>query len=241
MNKKSKEKLNLKMFILCGGRGKRLGSITSKIPKPLVKIGSKPMLHHKLDFYTNQGISDFIFCTGYKSDQIMQSISNYKNISTKYSNQGEKAGILKRIYEAQKLSPGTNLVSYGDTITDIDLKLLAKTHLDSGLPCTIVTAPIIHPFGLINSDKEGYVTSFSEKPILKYFIGYSIISDDFFDFIPKEYIEMEDGTGLICAFKYLIERKLLKSYFHEGKQITFNTPEEHRSAEESINGFLTLK
>ncbi len=241
MIKKSKDDTNLKMFILCGGRGKRLGSITNKIPKPLVKIGSKPMLHHKLDFYSNQGVSDYIFCTGYKSDQIIQSVASYKNISAKFSDQGEKAGILKRIYEAKKLSPGTNLVSYGDTITAIDLKLLANTHKDSGMPCTIVTAPIIHPFGLIDFDQRGYVTSFSEKPVLKYFIGYSIISDDFFDYIPKEYIEMEDGTGLVCAFQYLIERKLLKSYFHEGKQITFNTPEEHRSAEESIDGFLTIK
>ena len=64
-------KLKNKMIIVCGGRGKRMGKITTSIPKPLIKIGNVPIIEHKLRYYKSQGLSNFIFCLGYKSDQLM--------------------------------------------------------------------------------------------------------------------------------------------------------------------------
>ena len=64
-------KLNLlkpKVIILCGGRGKRLGNITNKIPKPLVKVGNISLIEHKLNYYRRQGLEDFVFCIGYKGN-----------------------------------------------------------------------------------------------------------------------------------------------------------------------------
>ena len=55
---------NTKILILCGGRGQRLGNITKKIPKPLVKVGKKVILEQKINYYTKQGIKDYIFCIG---------------------------------------------------------------------------------------------------------------------------------------------------------------------------------
>ena len=57
-----------KVIILCGGKGRRLGNITKKIPKPLVKVGGLTLIEHKLNFYTKQGLTDFAFCVGYKSN-----------------------------------------------------------------------------------------------------------------------------------------------------------------------------
>ena len=57
----------LKMIVVCGGKGKRMGKITKKIPKPLIKIARKPIIDHKTDYYKSQGINEFIFCLGYKS------------------------------------------------------------------------------------------------------------------------------------------------------------------------------
>ena len=57
--------INSKIIILCGGRGKRLGNITKKIPKPLVKIGKISIIEHKLNYYKKQGLENFIFCIGY--------------------------------------------------------------------------------------------------------------------------------------------------------------------------------
>ena len=59
-------KIKSKIIILCGGRGKRLGKLTDKIPKPLVKIGKLTIIEHKLNYYKKQGFEDFIFCLGYK-------------------------------------------------------------------------------------------------------------------------------------------------------------------------------
>ena len=55
-----------KILILCGGRGKRLGSITKKIPKPLVKVGKKTIIEQKIKYYSKQGFKNYIFCIGYK-------------------------------------------------------------------------------------------------------------------------------------------------------------------------------
>ena len=55
------------MIILCGGKGKRMGEITKKIPKPLLKLGKKTIIEHKIKYYKSEGMDKFIFCLGYKS------------------------------------------------------------------------------------------------------------------------------------------------------------------------------
>ena len=51
-----------KVIILCGGEGKRMGKITKKIPKPLIKIGNRSIIEHKLNYYKKQGLKNFVFC-----------------------------------------------------------------------------------------------------------------------------------------------------------------------------------
>ena len=60
-------KIKNPIIIVCGGRGKRMGRMTNKIPKPMIKIGKKPIIEHKINYYQSQGIDRFIFCLGYKS------------------------------------------------------------------------------------------------------------------------------------------------------------------------------
>ena len=60
--------LEHKIIILCGGQGKRLGNITNKIPKPLVKVGNLTIIEHKLNYYKKQGLENFVFCVGYKGN-----------------------------------------------------------------------------------------------------------------------------------------------------------------------------
>ena len=68
--------IKYKMIILCGGRGKRMGKITNKIPKPLIQVAKKPIIEHKLIYYKSQGLTDFIFCLGYKSNQLRKFLKN---------------------------------------------------------------------------------------------------------------------------------------------------------------------
>ena len=55
------KKNNIQMIILCGGRGKRMGSITKRIPKPMIKVGNRSILEHKIKFYRSQKIENFVF------------------------------------------------------------------------------------------------------------------------------------------------------------------------------------
>src|SRR3954471_1868606 len=63
------------VVILCGGRGTRLQEHTQSIPKPLVEIGGRPILWHVMQIYAEQGLRDFILCTGYKGELIETFVS----------------------------------------------------------------------------------------------------------------------------------------------------------------------
>ena len=63
---------DLTAVILCGGKGLRIGELTAKVPKPLIEIGSRPMLWHVMKIFANQGINRFILCLGYRSKQIRE-------------------------------------------------------------------------------------------------------------------------------------------------------------------------
>jgi len=63
-----KKKTDIKILILCGGKGKRMGKYTKKIPKPLIKVGKIPIIQHKINYYKSQGFKNLIFCTGYKAN-----------------------------------------------------------------------------------------------------------------------------------------------------------------------------
>ena len=88
-------KFNIPIIILCGGKGKRLGNISKKIPKALVKMGNRSLLKQKLNYYKSYGIKKFHFCIGYKGDQIRKHLLNFP--TDNILNSGEKAGILKNI------------------------------------------------------------------------------------------------------------------------------------------------
>ena len=68
----------MKAVILAGGKGTRFGSITKSIPKPMIKLGTKPIIWHILKLLSLRGINDFIICTGYKEKIIRNYLSNIK-------------------------------------------------------------------------------------------------------------------------------------------------------------------
>ena len=67
----------MKLFILAGGYGSRLGHITEAIPKPMVEIGGKPILWHIMKTYSHFGVNDFVICCGYRGYQIKEYFANY--------------------------------------------------------------------------------------------------------------------------------------------------------------------
>jgi len=230
------------ILIMCGGRGRRLGTMTKKLPKPLIEIGGMAILELKLRNYKRQGFKDFIICLGYKGDQIKEAVRRFDlPVKCRFSDAGEPAGILKRLYAAKGLFGERVILTYGDTFSDIDLTGLSAAHIRDCNEATIVAAPIQNPFGLIEFNKNNKIISFREKPVLNYYIGYAVINKSALGLIPSNIIDMPDGEGLIAFYKALIEAGKLGVYYHAGRQITFNTEDELKLARKKILSFYTIK
>ena len=228
-----------KIIILCGGRGKRLGNITNKIPKPLVKVGNLPIIEHKLNFYKKQGLEDFVFCVGYKSNKLIKFLKK-KCKKPIFSDGGINAVILKRIYLARKVIDTSTIISYGDTLAKINFKDLLVKHKKSKAILSIVVAPIKNPFGLLNWNSKGQLVQFEEKPTLNHFIGYAVIEPNIFAHLSRNIINLEDGKGMVKAIKKLISKRLVNVYKFKGLQLTVNSLAELKAARTNIGKYFTF-
>ena len=230
----------IKIVILCGGRGSRLGPITKNIPKPLVKVRNLSIIEHKINYYKSSGFHNYVFCIGYKGHMIEKKVTDL-GIKAEISDSGIKPGILHRLNNAKNYLSKPSIISYGDTFAQLNFQKLLKFHNKSGSLITLVIASIAHPFGLIEVSNKSKVVEFHEKPILNHFIGYSVIEPSFFDKIPKSYISQPDGKGLVKAIQFLAKKDLVSAFSFSGLQITINTSEELHIANEKIGNYYTIK
>jgi len=224
-----------RIIILCGGKGERLKPITEQIPKPMIEIDGKPILHHALDLYSKKGFNDFILCIGYKGDLIKEYFKSNKNYNIVFKDSGENAGMLKRIYESKDLFDDTAIIAYGDTYADIDFENLLKFHNANSSLLTIVTTPIKSPFGITDVEEDGRVTNFKEKPVLSYYIGYFVINKEAFKHM--ENLDINSNESLISFFNKIIKMNKLYTYSHQGLHITFNTKSEKKVADNVFKYF----
>jgi len=229
------------IVILCGGRGTRLKPMTDEIPKALVILNHRPILDYILDFYRAKDFNRFILCVGYKGDMIRDHFSHkVRGIEIEFSDAGESASMLERICAVRDKIDDTFFVSYGDTLTDLDVEGMLAFHKQCQAAATIVTAKIQNPFGLVSFDAEGMATSFIEKPILNYYIGSFLMERSALEDITDEMRHASDGKGLVEFFVSLMNKKQLGTFEHEGKQLTFNTETERQLAENEIGEFYTV-
>ena len=230
----------MKIVIMCGGKGRRLGKLSKMTPKTLIKITNKTILELKLNHYLQKGFSEFILCIGYKGDLIRKAVIKF-DIEAKidFSDAGVDAGILSRLYTARHLFGDQVIMTYGDTFADLDLDQFISIHRNSDNEATIVVAPIENPFGLVEFNEGNKVTYFHEKPVLNYYIGYAIINKSAFDLIPEAVIEMPNGQGLVIFYKILAAMNKLGVNYTSGLQATFNTPEELDEAKDTIIRFYS--
>ena len=227
------------MIILCGGKGKRMGEITKKIPKPLLKVGKKTIIEHKIKYYQSKGVNKFIFCLGYKS-LLLKNFLSKKIKNAIFDDAGISAGILKRIFFVRRYIKVDTFVSYGDTLAKIDFKDLLREHRKSKCALTIVVAPIQNPFGIVDWDSKHRAKTFKEKPTFNHFVGYSVISPNFFKKISNKIINLNDGKGVVEAIKHLIKKKQVNVYKFNDLQITINSKTELYNAKLEYNKYFTL-
>ena len=166
MNKK------LDAIILCGGRGERLRPLTDTIPKPLIPIKGKPILHHIIEYFNKSPLSNFIIAAGYKANMIVDYMKNFKDSSSCSIIDSGQCDIIIRIKECMKKIPNKDfLVLYGDTLSDINILELIKFHKNHGKKATVTLWQLKSQFGLMEISKEGLVESYIEKPTLDKWIN----------------------------------------------------------------------
>ena len=208
----------MKVIILAGGYGTRLGSITDEIPKPMVLIGDKPIIAHIMNIYAEYGYTDFIIALGYKQHIIKEHFEkndygwNVALVDTGLNTL--KGGRLKRL-EKYLEDGDTHMMTYGDGVANIDIDKLVDFHHSQGKMLTISG---VHPparFGEL-IEKDGKLLSFKEKPQM----STGIISGGFFVFNKKllEHLTEDENCDLeYGVFEKLAEQGEIMVYKHENK------------------------
>ncbi len=178
----------MKVIILAGGWGSRLGQKTEFVPKPMLKIGNFPVLWHIMKIYAHYGYCDFLIALGVMGEVIKEYFINYDTISRDFSldlsnhkitclNECEednwkvtlidtglntlKGGRIKRL--EKYLDSEVNMLTYGDGVADINISELVKFHKSHGKMLTISG---VHPPGRFGelTIAGNQVQSFTEKP-----------------------------------------------------------------------------
>ena len=205
----------MKVVILAGGLGTRLSEFTRTIPKPMVKVGSKPILFHIMKTYSKYGFKNFYIATGYKGKIIKKFFKKkFYNWNVKLIDTGKKTmtgGRLKRL--KKYLGNETFMMTYGDGLSSVNLKNLLKFHKKNK---KLVTLTAVRPparFGAIKL-KGNTVKYFKEKSKLdEGWIngGFFVMESKFLDYIKndKTYLEREP-LEIIC------KKKQLSAFKHEG-------------------------
>jgi len=224
----------MKAVILAGGLGTRISEETVNIPKPMIKIGHKPILWHIMKIYSTYGINDFIICCGYKGYVIKEYFANYflhmsditftmkdnkMNVHYKRAepwtitlvDTGEQTmtgGRLKRIKKYVE-NEDTFCMTYGDGVSNIDIGRLIQFHKEQD---TLATLAAVYPpgrFGALDI-KENKVCTFREKPKG----DGARINGGFFVLSPKVLDLIEDDTTIW-------EDSPMETLAHQGEMSAF--------------------
>ncbi len=156
----------MKAVILAGGFGKRLMPLTSKTPKPMLKICNTPMIDYCISQASYFGIRDITLTLAYLPEKITDWCNGYRELKMSYFTEKEPLGTFGGVKEVSKDLGEDFFVLSGDGLNDIDLNKMAESHFASGADVTIAVTHSMTPhlYGVVEIDGRGLVSSFYEKP-----------------------------------------------------------------------------
>jgi glucose-1-phosphate cytidylyltransferase len=227
----------MKVAILAGGFGSRLAEETQVIPKPMVEIGGRPILWHIMKHYAHYGFKEFYIALGYKGEVIKRYFLDYYTLNgnlTVHLPNGKvevhnkacedwivnladtgmntiTGGRVKRL--EPWLKDETFMVTYGDGVSDVDLRDLLHFHRSQGRVATITAVRPPARFGGLIFDGD-LAAQFTEKPQ----IGEGWINGGFLVFEPAifNYLEGDHSSLEVDALERLAADRQLAAYRHEG-------------------------
>jgi len=246
----------MKVVVLCGGLGTRLREETEFRPKPMVEIGGRPILWHIMKMYAHYGMREFILCLGYRGNMIKDYFLNYEAMNNDFRiSLGRKShiefmgshqeqdftvtladtgletmtgGRLQRV--ARYLADDdTFLLTYGDGLSDVNIRSLIEFHKSHGKAATVTSVPPISRFGVLEADAHGKVERFAEKPRANGLIsaGFFVLNRRIFDYLtgPECVLERE-------PMERLAREGQLMAYRHDGFFFAMDTFREYQHLNE---------
>lgn len=226
----------MKVVILAGGFGTRISEESHLKPKPMIEIGEKPILWHIMKHYSQYGYNEFIICLGYKQYVVKEFFADYflhtsdvtfdlaNNSMEVHNNYAEPwkvtlidtglhtmtGGRVKRIRDYVGKEPF--MLTYGDGVSDIDLKELESFHRNHGKIATISAVNIGQRFGVLDMDGNDQIHSFREKNDNDGSLingGFMVMNPEVFDYIEgdstvfeKEPLENLAKNGELMAYRH---------------------------------------
>ncbi|MEY4572260.1 MAG: hypothetical protein RLZ10_1486 [Bacteroidota bacterium] len=231
----------MKVVILAGGYGTRIRDVADDIPKPMIKIGPYPILLHIMKRYASYGMTDFIICLGYKGETIKDFFLNYESHTRDFSitlgsspkieylnnhdELGWKVSLVdtgihsmtgSRLAKIQHLLGQDDFMfTYGDGVSDVNINKLLAYHKSHGKILTVTGTRPPGRFGEIDSDPDGRVLGFNEKPQTtsgRVSGGFFVANSKLFDYLSKR----EDLVFEQEPIRSLVNDNQLRMFCHDG-------------------------
>lgn len=228
----------MKVVLFCGGLGTRLREHSDTIPKPLVNIGSRPILWHLMRYYAHFGHTEFILCLGYRGDLIREYFLNYNECMSNdfvLSEGGKKIELLARDIDDWRITfvdTGLNsnigerllrvrnhlgedelfLANYADALTNLPLNDHILNFKQGNSLASFVAVPTAQSFHGVSAEENGIVSAFGAMSDTTFAVnaGFFCFRRGIFDFIKV-------GEELVEApFQRLIAAKKLAVFRHSG-------------------------
>lgn len=200
------------VVILCGGKGTRMGC--ENTPKPMFKIGTKPILWHIMKIYASFGIKKFILLLGYKKEKIKEYFLKQREWDIEFVDTGIDTNTGERIKKAKDfIKSDFFFATYGDGLADINLGGLLEFYLKHKKTAVLTSVRPYSQFGIMSIDSHtNIITHFEEKPILDHWVngGFFVFGREVFNYIKDNDILEKD------TLKRLVNHKQLAAYKHNG-------------------------
>jgi NDP-sugar pyrophosphorylase family protein len=223
----------MKVVIQCGGRGTRLMPYTMVLPKPLMPVGSRPVLELLLKWLRRNGTKEIYITTGYLGHLIRTVCGDGRqwDMLINYTEEKEPLGTIGALSLLRDRLDGTFLVVNGDVLTDLSLNAFVACHRQHGSALTVatMTRTIKTDFGLIE-DKAGRITQFKEKPILSHVVSMGVycMEPEVLDHIPSS-VPFGFDDLVLCMLEQGIQ---VCTFRHSGMWMDIGRVEDFQKAQD---------
>jgi len=214
----------MKAVILAGGKGTRLAKLTKNTPKPLIKVGGKPVIEHQVLLLREYGIKEIWILSGFLGDKIKEYFQNGKklDVNIHYCKEKKLLGTAGALLQLENEIKEDFLVFSGDVMLNFDLKRFIKYHHQKNGIASIIVHPNDHPIDsdLVEVDKEGQIISLLKRPHASGLTFRNLSIASVYIFSPKifKYIPIKIKSDIEKDILPLILKSKAKIY-------AYNSPE----------------